>query len=111
MVCLRVIILKNVDTILPAMDRDYICDYLSSWEDLCLQKNKSVDQMFKFLFKRRNALHEPIEDLNYQDTNVFAFNIIFFQILYDIRFGKLPGGSTLVVIINSLQCPKRILFR
>lgn len=85
--------LNYVDTILPIPDRDYVCDYFSAWQEAAKQKNKPVDTMFKFLFKRRNALHEPSDDLKYLETNGFAFNMIFYQIMFDVRFGKLPGIS------------------
>ena len=81
----------EADTILPLSSANYVCDYLAHWERFLQPNDKGLDTRFKFLYKRRAFLLDPISDIQQlSQFNPFVFNLLFHQVLYDVRNGKIP---------------------
>ncbi len=94
----------EADTILPLSSSNYVCDYLAHWERLLGPEDKTMDVKFKFLFKRRVFLSEPAEDAQkLLEGNPFVFNLLFHQILYDLRNGRIPVTMEESVSLLALQ--------
>jgi hypothetical protein len=64
-----------------------------------------MDARFKFLFKRRvfTADDALAEAQRYADGNPFVFNLLFHQVLYDVRNGRIPVSLEESISLLALQ--------
>jgi hypothetical protein len=71
----------EADTILPLSSANYVCDYLAHWERFLQPSDKGLDSRYKFLYKRRTFLEDPMDDLQLLSSqNNFVFTLIFNQV-------------------------------
>jgi len=78
-----------------------MCDYLSMWE---LQaQGANTEEAFKFLYKKKLFLLDPREDVKLATTTPVVFNLVFHQLLYDVRNSKLPVSLEDACYLAALQ--------
>lgn len=65
-------------SILPLPENDYICDFLTEWEN---KSQGKTEETFKFLFKRKLFFFDYLQDLKLANENAVVFNLIFFQVI------------------------------
>jgi len=78
------------NSILPLAQNEYLCDYISSWEKAA--GARPLEECFKFLYKKKLFILDAKDDIQLAHSNVhmLIFNLIFHQLLYDVRNSKLP---------------------
>jgi len=91
------------NSILPLAQNDYLCDYLAAWEKAAGARPQ--EECFKFLYKKKLFILDPKDDIQLASnpTHLIIFNLIFHQLLYDVRNSKLPVSMEDSYYLAALQ--------